>query len=135
MIMPARSVVLPVCLPVCLSVYLSVCLSVSLSLSLSLSLFSWHLDSNVSLVQQVEQSFACVLVCTNMPTICMCDYLSVSQVDRIIFCVFLAKDLEIYQKLLPAYFPIGSANPGTKQSDHGKFEYCGDVWFALANFV
>ena len=27
------------------------------------------------------------------------------QVDRIIFCVFLGGDLEVYQHLLPRYFP------------------------------
>lgn len=28
------------------------------------------------------------------------------QVDRIIFCVFLAGDLDVYKFLLPRYFPL-----------------------------
>lgn len=37
------------------------------------------------------------------------------QVDRIIFCVFLGGDLEVYQQLLPRYFP--SALKIEQQSD------------------
>lgn len=37
------------------------------------------------------------------------------QVDRIIFCVFLGGDLEVYQHLLPRYFP--SALKIEQQSD------------------
>jgi hypothetical protein len=28
------------------------------------------------------------------------------QVDRVIFCLFLEKDVEIYEKLMQIYFPV-----------------------------
>ena len=33
--------------------------------------------------------------------------LFIFQVDRIVFCLFLPKDYEIYQEVLQQYFPVG----------------------------
>ena len=41
-----------------------------------------------------------------MHTTCIAGLSFILQVDRIIFCVFLKQDFEIYKKLLQCYFPL-----------------------------
>jgi len=44
------------------------------------------------------------------------------QVDRIIFCVFLGGDLDVYQQLLPKYFPSSDKFESGQQQEGDKQE-------------